>query len=229
MGFEWPEPSRALLLFDIDGTLLRGRGAGRQLMATAFGRALSREVTDVDLRTIPFHGNTDPSIVRAGLEGLGERPTAENVDAVIAHYLGLLEDACRTSRPFEALPHAERLCRALRNDGFELGLGTGNVERAAYLKVDAIALSGLFSYGGFGSDHHERAELLRAGMARGASRLGRDLTDCEVVVIGDTLRDIEAARAIGARVIAVATGGNRMDELAQALPDLLVETLEAVY
>jgi phosphoglycolate phosphatase-like HAD superfamily hydrolase len=87
MGFDWPEPSRALLLFDIDGTLLRGRGVGRRLMETAFGRALSRDASDIDLRAIPFHGNTDPSIVKAGLEAVGEPPTTARVEAVIGHYL----------------------------------------------------------------------------------------------------------------------------------------------
>ena len=90
--------------------------------------------------------------------------------------------------------------------GFAVGLGTGNVEEGARLKLDRVDLCRHFSFGGYGSDHADRAELLAIGARRGRARLGVGDGPCRVVVIGDTPKDIAAARAIGAESIAVATG-----------------------
>jgi phosphoglycolate phosphatase-like HAD superfamily hydrolase len=97
-----------------------------------------------------------------------------------------------------------------------LGLGTGNVERGAQIKLGRARLGRHFSFGGYGSDSAERAELLRAGAERGAARLGVSVVTCRVVVIGDTPRDVAGAQAIGADCLAVGTGGHEAAAL-QAL------------
>jgi phosphoglycolate phosphatase-like HAD superfamily hydrolase len=223
MKFDWPRPERAVLLFDIDGTLVRGHGAGRRLMEDAFAEVLG--LGTASLAEVPFHGNTDPAIVRAGLDALGFPASDALVTRILGDYVARLERAVTDARPFEALPGAKALCDILRGRGHRLGLGTGNVEVAAWLKVRAVALGDAFDYGGFGSDHHERSALLAVGARRGAALLGQAYEACEVVVIGDTLRDIAAARAIGARVLAVATGGDDAETLAAAGPDMWVTTL----
>ncbi|HSO32352.1 MAG TPA: HAD hydrolase-like protein, partial [Labilithrix sp.] len=88
-----------------------------------------------------------------------------------------------------------------------LGLGTGNVKRGAYAKLARGALDAPFAFGGFGCDAEDRTELLRVGAGRGAAALGVPLADCRVVVIGDTPKDVAAARGIGAECIGVGTGG----------------------
>ena len=219
-------PRPLLVLWDIDGTLLRGGGVGRRAMEAAFGAVLGAAI---DLRGVPFHGNTDPRIVSAGLAFAGVTPEAPLVTRVIDAYLEHLRDELSRSAPFTRLPGALELVDAFDTLGAGQGLGTGNVEAAAWMKVDAVGLGGRFRFGGFGSDHEDRGELLRMGLQRGASHIGAAPEACRVLVIGDTLRDIEAARAIGAEVVAVATGGDSQDALAAAEPDLVLPTLDAAW
>jgi phosphoglycolate phosphatase-like HAD superfamily hydrolase len=115
-----------------------------------------------------------------------------------------------------------------------IGLGTGNVRAGARAKLERLGLHHRFAFGGFGCDHEVRARLLGIGAERGAAHLGRPLDACRVVVIGDTPRDVAAARAIAAEVVAVATSAFTVDALraagaTAAFPDLAAEgVLEAV-
>ena len=215
-----------LVLWDIDGTLLRGNGVGKRAMEAAFREVLATfAAASFDLASVPFHGNTDPAIIGAGLELLGH-PVSDGLIADIADsYLAILRTEIQREPPFRRLPGVLEVVDALTRAGTHQGLGTGNIEAAAWLKVAAIDLAGRFSYGGFGSDAGERAELLRIGRDRGAGQLGVGASACRVVVIGDTLRDIAAARAIGADVVAVATGGDSFTTLQSASPDLVLESL----
>lgn len=211
-----------LLLFDIDGTLLRGGGVGRRAMEAAFAEELGAETS---LAHVPFHGNTDPAIVAAGLVALGFEPTPSRVASVLARYLAITRAWLAEHNPFVALAGAIELVRALHRPCLSLGLGTGNIEAAAWLKVGAIGLHDAFGFGGFGSDHAERGELLRVGWHRGAALHELHPERCRVLVIGDTLKDIAAARYIGADVLAVATGGDPFDTLAEQRPDHLARSL----
>ena len=101
-----------------------------------------------------------------------------------------------------------------------LGLGTGNLRRAAYLKLASVGLDGYFAGGGFGDDHVDRAEVLRDGAREIGWREGARLA-----VIGDTEHDIAAARALGAFALAVATGWTSMDDLASHEPDAVLADL----
>ncbi|HYQ16403.1 MAG TPA: HAD hydrolase-like protein, partial [Polyangiaceae bacterium] len=107
---------------------------------------------------------------------------------------------------FEAL-------QAARERGMALGLGTGNVLEGARLKLEHVGLYHHFGFGGFGSDHELRVELIRKGAERGAASLGQPLNACRVVIIGDTPKDIDAARGIGAESIGVGTGSFSAAEL----------------
>jgi phosphoglycolate phosphatase-like HAD superfamily hydrolase len=215
-----------LILFDIDGTLLRGGGIGRRTMAAAFKRVLGLgPALDTSLASVPFHGNTDFAIIRDGLESMGLEATDQRVDAILDCYLDLIGKEVATNNPFFALDGAVDHVERLTSAGVPMGLGTGNVEPAAWLKVEAVGLRHHFGFGGFGSDHIERSELLRIGWRRGAALHGRPPEAFRVLVIGDTIRDIDAAQRIGASVIAVATGGDPLDVLAAKRPDHLVPTL----
>jgi phosphoglycolate phosphatase-like HAD superfamily hydrolase len=88
-----------------------------------------------------------------------------------------------------------------------VGLGTGNLREGARIKLERAALAHHFTFGGFGCDHEHRPTIVRIGAERGAARLGRPLEACRVVVVGDTPRDVEAARAIGADSVTVETSG----------------------
>ncbi|PKN55939.1 MAG: haloacid dehalogenase [Deltaproteobacteria bacterium HGW-Deltaproteobacteria-14] len=210
-------------LFDIDGTLVTGDGAGRRALMRVFDRRYGRPDA---LDRIVFHGATDRAIMREALLALAVAHDDAHVDAVLAEYVAELPelvgaDGYRAHRG--VLPLLEALDG---RPGLALGLGTGNIEAGARVKLTPPDLNRFFPFGGFGSDAEDRAELLAIGAARGAARLGVARAACRVVVIGDTLRDVQAAHAIGAFCVAVATGGNTADELRAARAEVVVDSLD---
>ena len=199
-----------ILLFDIDGTLLSADGAGRRALELAF-----QEVTGADgaVANIDFRGMTDALIVEQALSLLS-RDSSE-ATPIYEHYLKHLERELDLSKGTRALPGAAELLNALGppSHSLAIGLGTGNIEPAAYLKLNRVGLAAHFSFGGFGSDHRLRSEILRTAAARGSRKLGREPSQCDTIVIGDTFHDVDAALAIGARAVCVATSGRTIDEL----------------
>ena len=209
-------------LFDIDGTLVGGNGAGRRALSRVFG-ALHERPDAFD--RIVFHGATDRAIMREALAALGRRHDEGEVEAALTAYV---EELPRwvSADAYRAHAGVVEVLEALEGwPGRAIGLGTGNIEPAARIKLGPAGLNRFFSFGGFGSDAEARAELLEIGAARGAARLGVARAECDVLVIGDTPRDVEAAHAIGARCLAVATGGASEAELWAAGADGVVATL----
>jgi len=214
-----------ILLFDVDGTLLSADGAGRRALEQAFAAHCG---TSAPLRDVRFNGMTDPGIVRAGLEQLGRVAEAGLVATILGAYVPLLADELGRAAGFQVFPGVTNLLEALAADGrTAVGLGTGNLRAGARLKLARAGLERHFAFGGFGSDHEQRAELLRIGAARGAASLGCEPRDCRVVVIGDTAHDVAAAQAIGATSLGVATGGCRPDRLRAAGATWAFEDLAA--
>jgi phosphoglycolate phosphatase-like HAD superfamily hydrolase len=109
-----------------------------------------------------------------------------------------------------------------------LGLLTGNIRLGAEIKLRHFNLWPEFEIGGFADDHEDRNQIAHAALRRGASRLGGELRGEEILVIGDTPLDIRCARAIGAKVLAVATGGATLEELKRHEPDWAVADLTRV-
>lgn len=204
-----------VLLFDVDGTLLDTGGAGRRAVERAFdlrhGRA---DACDA----ISFCGMTDRAIVRDGLAAIGVHATAEAIDALLSIYLvELARELAATSR-CRVLDGVEAALNVGTRAGCAVGLGTGNIHEGAMLKLGRVGLADWFAFGGFGSDHELRSELLRVGAQRGAARLAVPLDRCRVVVIGDTPKDVDAAHAIGAECLAVASGRFGVAELVACGP-----------
>lgn len=191
-----------VLLFDIDGTLIDSGGAGRRAIERAFARRHGRPDACSHLQ---FGGMTDRAIARAGLAGVGVDPSPAAIDDLLAAYLVALAEELPTS---SAIVHAgiHDALDAASARGAAIGLGTGNLRDGARIKLSRVDLFERFAFGGFGSDHESRDELLRIGAERGALALGVAIAECRVVVIGDTPKDIAAAQAIGAESLAVATG-----------------------
>jgi phosphoglycolate phosphatase len=215
-----------VILFDIDGTLVDCGGAGRLAMERAFADRMGRTVA-IDFA---FGGMTDRAIARQGLEAAGREPTPSEIAALLDRYLGHLARTLEETERFRVLPGVLPVLDALDRDvergELALGLGTGNLEAGATLKLVRGGLDGRFAFGGFGSDAEARAELLEAGARRGAAKLGRARSDVEVLVIGDTPKDVSAGQAIGARVVAVATGRYERDVLREAGADHALASLE---
>lgn len=199
-----------LYLFDIDGTLIHCNGAGR--------RALERALLDLlgadALAGIRLDGKTDPRILEeAFVTRLGRPPTATEAEAVRAAYLNNLAHESRTG--VTALRGVEQALMVCAARGV-LGLATGNWRAGAEIKLGRVALWSRFVLGGFGCDSPDRGELVRIARRRGEARLGRPLRREEVVVIGDTPRDITAAREADAMAVAVMTGSYGAADLAGA-------------
>ncbi len=216
-------PSRpTVLLFDVDGTLVSTGGAGRRAMERAFVETRG----DADTLTFSFGGMTDRAIARRGLDD-GLRPVSEaEIDRLLASYLVHLADEVPRSANFVVHDGVTALLAlAAASEGVALGLGTGNVREGARLKLGHAGLFEKFSFGGFGCDDEDRAALLAVGRDRGVAALGAPRGACRVIVLGDTPRDVAAARAIGAEIVAVATGGTSAPSLQACAPDLLVDTL----
>ncbi len=219
-----------LLLFDIDGTLVTSGGAGRRSLARAF-----LDVTGVDgaMEGVHLGGSTDPTIIADAFAlNVGRPPRGlEEIDAIMDRYLVHLEaELARTRDQYRVLPGAADVVAGAAGSGrHAVGLATGNVEAGARLKLMPGGLWERFKFGGYGSDSASRPELVRHGILRGQtyaeSRLGRRFELEDVVVIGDTERDVEAARAAGVRVVGVLAGSLDPDALAGAQPDLLVDSL----
>ena len=196
-----------VLLFDIDGTLIRSGGVGRRSLELAFDRHYGR-ATMVD--GILFDGMTDRAIVRTALREAGE-PCAGSaaetaIDALLASYVEFLHDEAARSQLLSLHPGVVQVLDAAAEwSHAALGLGTGNIRPGAAVKLGRVGIFDRFMFGGFGCDHEDRATLLRIGAARGTTVLGVPSETCRIVVIGDTPRDVQAALAIGAEMIGVGT------------------------
>ncbi len=214
-----------LLLFDIDGTLLRTNGAGRE----STRRALL-EVYGTDGNMVDFHfgGRTDWQIVLDILAGSG-LDEAEIV-ALLPNYqtaiTGHLQDVI-AGFPVEACPSAVDVVQALRvRPDVGLGLVTGNVGAAAPVKLQAAGFDpAWFPVGAFGHEAQMRAALPPLAMQRAAAHYGAPFVPERVIVIGDTPADVECARASGALAVAVDTGFEDRADLEAALPDILLDDL----
>ena len=196
-----------VLLFDVDGTLITTGGVGRLAIESAFERLFGRPDA---FRSISFAGMTDRAITRAGLMAIGRPASEAAIDEAIRTYVEVLEavvaDADRAT--YRVHPGIETALDEIeaRGAGYAIGLGTGNIRDGARVKLGRVDLYRRFAFGGFGCDHEDRAELIRIGAERGAATLRAPLAECRVVVIGDTPKDVAAARANGAESIGVGTG-----------------------
>lgn len=211
------------LLFDIDGTLVRTGGAGKGAMEAALQREFGvHEIFD----TVAYSGRTDRSIGRELLTVHGLEPTTENVRRLTDAYLDQLPHFLR-DRGGEVCPQIEPIVKAAaaKRDGVLLGLLTGNIRRGAAAKLGHFGLWDYFPLGGFGDDHFDRDDVARSALAEVRRHAGRVVNAADVWVIGDTPLDVQCARAIGAKAVAVATGWHSFDELAGCRPDAVFRDL----
>jgi phosphoglycolate phosphatase len=209
-------------LFDIDGTLLRSGGAGKAAMEAALGTAFG---VPNSADGIPFSGRTDRSIGRDLFRLHGVETTPGNWQGFLTAYLHHLP-SCLDRHQGEVLPGiAALLQRLAQREDVSMGLLTGNVRAGARLKLEHFGLFEYFAFGGYGDDHWERDDVAREALAMAREALGDSLHPERIWVIGDTPLDIQCARAIGARVLAVATGWHSLEELAREKPDLALTDL----
>jgi phosphoglycolate phosphatase len=231
-----------IILWDIDGTLVRSRRNGffkdytTPVLLRVFGTAGR-------LHELGVSGMTDLQIVSEALrdEGFTAEQVRGRAAELVPLYLEELERLTGNEEIFYALPGARAALEALEREPRYLNsLLTGNVEPAARLKLRLVGLDDLFSLpGAFGEDSHDRRDLPAVARERISRHLGVDLKPEQLVVIGDTPNDIACARHFGARAVAVATGrsytaadllAHKPDAILSDLTDtgLLLKTLAAL-
>lgn len=226
------EPAIRAVLFDVDGTLLTTGGAGAAAWGRAFDDVWGRPV---DIGAVTESGMTDAEVaVTALCSALGREPERPEIDAVTDRYLAHLPDTVAESPGYRLAPGIVALLERLLAAGLLLGLTTGNVEPAARIKLARGDLNRFFPFGGFGSDSNRRADLTRRAIERGiaAGRSGRprrSLSAADFIAVGDTPRDVAAAREAGIRIVSVATGLFPLARLRQSGPDWALETVEAGF
>jgi phosphoglycolate phosphatase len=206
-------------LFDIDGTLISSGGAGKsaleRTLATEFG-------IDRPIDKLSLSGRTDRAIIRDLflMHELEESP--ENWQRLRAGYLRHLP-ACLACSQGSVLPGISALLAHLAvREEIAIGLLTGNLRDGARLKLGHFGLFDYFAFGGYGDRHLDRDDVAREALAEVQARFNGSVSAERIWVIGDTPLDVRCARAIGARVAAVATGWHTGEELAEARPDLLL-------
>ena len=204
------------MLFDIDGTLLHGRPEGHTAaMVHAMCEVWGVDARPDDVWAIGPGGRTDREIARLVLRGHGVDDA--EIDRLTPEWIVLAaeqHEATAHAHPHPvAAPDADAVTGRLLDEGAEIALVTGNLQPIGRAKVAAAGLGHRFGEGGgFGCDSEERADLVRIARIRAA----RAHADHEVVVVGDTPRDIRAARLAGVRVVAVTTGAHSAEQLADA-------------
>jgi phosphoglycolate phosphatase len=215
----------SLLLFDIDGTLLLSGGAGIRAMTRAFEDVF--EVRDA-FEGSDVAGRTDRFILSRALVQAGLPDTPEQHHRFREAYVPLLrEEILRpaTGR-YGLMPGIRALLEALGDRGsVHFALLTGNYEPAAYVKLGHFGIERFFEWGAFGEESTERDELARIALQRAEARGLPPTVREQSVVIGDTPHDVTCARAIGARVLAVATGNFSEDDLRAAGADAILPDL----
>lgn len=213
---------RHLLLFDIDGTLIVSGGAGEGALIDGMKERFG---VDEDLAGITLAGATDSKIARWLLEKHDLPVTPESIAALLDAYVSHLPHRMPRHQG-RVLPGIVALLDKLKGrEDCVLALLTGNIIRGARVKLGHYGVWDYFEFGAFADDHHDRNELGKFAQARALEKHGEEFPPDCIFVIGDTPRDIECGRAIGAKTVAIATGNYSREELAAHAPDLLFDDL----
>lgn len=215
---------KRLVLWDVDGTLLSTDGIAANAMRTALRQLVGPEVR---IERTSYAGKTDWQIVRESLPSFDDATIQTRLREFIALYVAELtaqrEALMARSTVFTGVVAA---LRALTDYAYQAPL-TGNVAAAARIKLECTGLLPWLDIeaGAYGDDHFDRLALPPIAASRAAARYQRTFSPADVVIIGDTPRDIACGKAFGARTVAVATGPFALAELADYQPDALLADL----
>ncbi len=218
--------TNALVLFDIDGTLIRRAGPHhRQALVDAV-----RGTTGVETTTdgVPVAGMLDPEILKTMMlrAGMKAGQIRRALPDIMRRAQRLYARSCPDLRK-KVCPGVRQLLRRLERRGAAVGLVTGNLSDIAWKKMEHAGLRPYFRFGAFAEHAKDRAGLVRLAVrqARRERWIGKG---SNVTLIGDHPNDVRAARANQVRAIAVATGIVSIEELAEHSPDILLADLRSL-
>jgi phosphoglycolate phosphatase len=212
------------VLFDVDGTLISSGGAGAASWRMAFDDLYG---IPADIGKYTDAGMTEPEVGRLTFKNvIGHDPSRRELARVMSRRLHRLPRTVAESKDFRVLPGVVETLDRLVRDGYLLGITTGGMESAAYIKLARANLNHYFCFGGYGSDSTDRTELTRRALERAGMLLGKQVDPKEALVVGDTSHDIDAAHDAGSFAVGVATGHFTKDELRDAGADYVLGSLE---
>ena len=214
---------RVAILFDIDGTLITTGGAGAASWKLAFDELYG---IPADIGQFTDAGMTDPDVGRKTFEAVLKRePERKEFAKLLERRLHYLHATVEESKDYRVMPGAEELLPKLIEDGYLLGIVTGNVEAAAHIKLHRAKLNRFFSFGGYGSDSTDRGELTKIALKRASLVYGEEVTAAHALVVGDTPHDVEGAHAAGIACVGVGAYHFTADQLREAGADYAIESL----
>ena len=215
-----------ILLFDIDGTLILSGGAGRRAFEKVF-----LEVYGIpgSMHGFEPQGKTDTLItIELVKKYLNRTPSDEEISLILKKYCEYLVTEVKNSPGYRVLPGVlDALEKLHSNKNTILGLATGNIRCGAEIKLARADLMKYFEFGVYG-DTDDRTELLQKAKQIG-QKIASDkgINGTRTIVVGDTVRDVKAAREAGLEVVLVTTGPEPVELLKKAKPDLIVESLNS--
>jgi phosphoglycolate phosphatase-like HAD superfamily hydrolase len=218
-GFTWDQQNA--YLFDIDGTLLRSRD---RIHFNSFATSVQRITGfEVSLAGVPVHGSTDTAILADACRqsGIPAEIMQQHTEAILEAMREVVAEH-RSEMDLLLMPGIKQVLGHLAAKGALLGVATGNLEAIGWIKIEQAGLREWFRFGGFSDRFAIRSELIGQAARKAREMAGEYATVC---VVGDTPRDIEAARANQLPVIAVATGNFSFDELHKLAPEVCASSL----
>lgn len=225
MPEEHNDTAPVAILFDVDGCLISTGGAGTRSWRQAFDNLYG---IPADIGEFTEAGMTDPQVGNLTFARvIGREPTDREMARLLGAYLDGLDEQVAQSPGYRVMPGVEALLPRLVEAGILLGIVSGALEGAAFIKLARGGLNRFFTFGGYGSDSRDRAMLTRLAIERAGRIHGHPLDASRLLVVGDTPRDIYAAHAAGAVAVGVATGKFTVDQLQAAGADRVLATLES--
>jgi len=211
--------SEKLILFDVDGILTVHYAVSydywKEAVKNNFG-------IDVSINDIYSDGKTDMEILKDLLELKGiKNPLSDKRFAKTLEDVGIIANRVIGSRKLDKVHNVEEFIKRLIEDGYSIGLLTGNTMEKAKAKLQSCNLWKHFGFGAYGDATTKRSELVQIAMSEAKKKTGKDFSKQNVFVIGDTVRDIRCAKEGGVKSIAVATGAETLEMLKKENPDFL--------
>ncbi len=199
-------------------------GAGKRAMNLAFEQLYGHQNI---LNDISLSGRTDDLILRDAFHKIGMNMTFSALEAYKKVYFNVVEKEMQIpNREKRIMPGISKLLPALHEqENIYLGLLTGNWQTSGYVKIRHFGLDGYFPFGAFSDDSSDRSALVPVAVQRFTERHGFQPDPKDIYVIGDTPRDVLAAKPHNVKTVAVAAAAHSADELAQSEPDYLFPDL----
>lgn len=217
--------NQKLILFDIDGTLISGRGIPKKVAIDVIHKFFPH-FTNGD--EVPFSGMTDPLIVKEILRANGHTIDIDDplIFEILDTFIQELAKQVSPEYPPLVLPGVEKILHFFeKQDDYVMGLVTGNVAAGARIKLNAAGLYPYFAVGAFGCDHWDRNRLPAIALDRAKTYFRTDFSANDCWIIGDSVRDVECARVNGMKCLAVETGKTETFLLEQAGPQIVLKDL----